>query len=157
MILYIIICNIINKCINKPKMKMKKTDFKTFKKIYNDKYEFETQNCINLCNYIQNIFNELNTNKYNLFEKLNDFMLFNHFNLYLKNDCINDNDNNNKFIKKFCYEKQFFNMLNDKIDFEIRIILKYDYDTNQLICCKYNVQKTAIELYTQNQLKNMIL
>ena len=62
-----------------------------------------------------------------------------------------------KLINTICYHKQFYNALSDKIDFEIRIILKYDYDTNQLICCKYNVQKTAIELYTQNQLKNMIL
>lgn len=133
---------------------MKKIDIETFKQIYNYKFEYEKQNCINICNYIQNIFSEINTNKYNMIAKLNDFMLFNHFNLYLKNDCINDG---NKFTKKFCYAKQFYNMLNDKIDFEIKIILKYDYDTNKLICCQYNTQKTSIELYTNQQLQNMII
>ena len=139
------------------KMKMKnkkKIDFETFKKIYNDKYEFEKQNCINICNYIQNIFDYINTNNYNMIEKLNDFMLFNHFNVFFKH---NNNIINDKLINTICYHKQFFNMLNDKIDFEISILLKYEYETNKLICCEYNIQKTAIELYSYNQLKNMIL
>lgn len=136
------------------KMKMKKIDIKTLKKIYNDKYEYEKQNCINLCNYIQNIFNELNTNNYNLFEKLNDFMLFNHFNIFFKH---NNHIINNKLINTICYHKQFYNALSDKIDFEISILLKYDCEANKLIHCEYNIQKTCIELYSDKQLKNMIL
>ena len=136
------------------KMKTKKIDIETFKKIYNDKYDFEKNNCINICNYIQNIFNELNTNKYNTYKKLNDFMLFNHFNIFFKhkNNIIND-----KLIITICYHKPFYNAFSDKIDFEISILLKYEYETNKLIDCQYNIQKTAIELYSDKQLKNMIL
>lgn len=135
-------------------MKMKKIDIETFKKIYNDKYDYEKNNCINICEYIKNIFNKLNTNKYNTFEKLNDFLQFNHFNIFFKhkNNIIND-----KLINTICYHKQFYNALSDKIDFEISILLKYDCETNKLIHCEYNIQKTDIELCSQNQLKNMIL
>lgn len=138
----------------KMKMKMKKIDFETFKKIYNDKYDYEKNNCINICEYIKNIFNELNTNKYNTMEKLNDFMLFNHFNIFFKhkNNIIND-----KLINTICYNKQFYNALSDKIDFKISILLKYDCETNKLIHCEYNIQKTDIELYSDKQLKKMIL
>lgn len=136
------------------KMKNKKIDIEKFKKIYNNKYDYEKNNCINICEYIKNIFNELNTNKYNTIEKLNDFMLFNHFNIFFKhkNNIIND-----KLINTICYHKQFYNALSDKIDFEISILLKYECETNKLIFCEYNIQKTDIELYSQNQLKNMIL
>ena len=153
--IYLIIYIYTNKYINKMKMKMKtkKIDIETFKKIYNDKYEFEKQNCINICNYIQNIFDYINTNNYNMIEKLNDFMLFNHFNIFFHKH-INDND---KLINMICYHKQFYNTLSDKIDFEISILLKYDCETNKLIHCEYNIQKTAIELYSDKQLKNMIL
>ena len=136
------------------KMKMKKIDIETFKKIYNDKYDYEKQNCINICEYIKNIFNELNTNKYNTIEKLNDFLQFNHFNIFFKhkNNIIND-----KLINTLCYRKQFYNALSDKIDFEVSILLKYECETNELICCEYTIQKTCIELYSDKQLKNMIL
>lgn len=154
--IYLIIYIYTNKYINKIKMKMKikKIDIETFKKIYNDKYEFEKNNCINICNYIQNIFNELNTNNYNLFKKLNDFLQFNHFNIFFKhhNHIIND-----KLINTICYHKQFYNALSDKIDFEVSILLKYEYETNKLVHCEYNIQKTDIELYSDKQLKNMIL
>lgn len=138
----------------KMKMKMKKIDIETFKKIYNNKYELEKNNCINICEYIKNIFNELNTNKYNTMEKLNDFLLFNHFNIFFKhkNNIIND-----KLINTICYHKQFYNALSDKIDFAISILLKYDCEANKLIFCGYNIQKTDIELYSDKQLKNMIL
>ena len=47
--IYLIIYIYKNKYINKMKikMKMKKIDIETFKKIYNDKFEFEKNNCIN--------------------------------------------------------------------------------------------------------------
>lgn len=152
--IYLIIYIYTNKYINKIKMKMKKIDIETFKKIYNDKYDYEKNNCINICEYIKNIFNELNTNKYNTMEKLNDFLQFNHFNIFFKhkNNIIND-----KLINTLCYHKQFYNALSDKIDFVVSILLKYECETNKLICCEYTIQKTCIELYSDKQLKNMIL
>ena len=82
------------------------------------------------------------------------FLQFNHFNIFFKhkNNIIND-----KLINTLCYHKQFYNALSDKINLEVSILLKYECETNKLICCEYNVQKNCIELYSDKQLKNMIL